>query len=111
MRETNAIAANTGGVTDLRWYKGTDGPLDGVSLQENGEGDLIPKKASTFVISSGFDKNIQIFSADDWAHCKTLQGHSQAVFSTDVTSNADWIVSGGKDRTVKLWARDDQEGI
>lgn len=111
MRETNAIAANTGGVTDLRWYKGTDGPLDGVPLGQNDEGELIPKKASTFVISSGFDKNIQIFSADDWAHCKTLQGHSQAVFSTDVTSNADWIVSGGKDRTVKLWARDDQAGL
>ncbi|KAL5375250.1 hypothetical protein DPSP01_011348 [Paraphaeosphaeria sporulosa] len=111
MRETNAIAANTGGVTDLRWYKGTDGPLDGVPLQDNGDGELVPKKASTFVISSGFDKNIQIFSADDWAHCRTLQGHSQAVFSTDVTSNADWIVSGGKDRTVKLWARDDNEGI
>ncbi|KAF2253574.1 U4/U6 small nuclear ribonucleoprotein-like protein Prp4 [Trematosphaeria pertusa] len=111
MRETNSIAANTGGVTDLRWYKGTDGPTSGVPLQENDEGEVVPKKASTFVISSGFDKNIQVFSADDWAHCRTLQGHSQAVFSTDVTSDATWIVSGGKDRTVKLWARDDQEGI
>lgn len=111
MRETNSIAANTGGVTDLRWFKGTDGPTSGISLQEDDDGELIPKKASTFVVSSGFDKNIQIFSADDWAHCKTLQGHSGPVFSTDVTSDASWIVSGGKDRTVKLWARDDNEGI
>lgn len=110
MREANVIAANTGGVTDLRWYKGVDGPLDYVPMQKK-DGELVPKKASTFVVSSGFDKNVQIFSADDWAHLKTLQGHSQAVFSTDVTSNADWIVSGGKDRTVKLWARDDQQGI
>jgi U4/U6 small nuclear ribonucleoprotein PRP4 len=111
MRETNSIAANTGGVTDLRWFKGTDGPASGVPLQNNADGDPVPKKASTFVISSGFDKNIQVFSADDWAHCKTLQGHSQAVLSTDVASDARWIVSGGRDRTVKLWARDDQEGI
>lgn len=111
MRETNSIAANTGGVTDLRWFRGTDGPTSGVPLQENEAGEVIPKKASTLVISSGFDKNVQIFSADDWAHCRTLQGHSQAVFSTDVTNDAAWIVSGGKDRTVKLWARDDQEGI
>ncbi|KAF2831061.1 U4/U6 small nuclear ribonucleoprotein-like protein Prp4 [Ophiobolus disseminans] len=111
MRESNSIAANTGGVTDLRWFKGTDGPNSGVQMQENSEGELTPKKASTFVISSGFDKNIQIFSADDWAHCKTLQGHSGPVFSTDVTSDAAWIVSGGKDRTVKLWARDDNQGI
>jgi U4/U6 small nuclear ribonucleoprotein PRP4 len=111
MRETNSIAANTGGVTDLRWYQGTDGPASGAPLQQNEEGELIPKKASTFVVSSGFDKNVQIFSADDWAHCKTLQGHSGPVFSADVTSDAAWIVSGGKDRTVKLWSRDDNEGI
>ncbi|KAF1959439.1 U4/U6 small nuclear ribonucleo protein-like protein Prp4 [Byssothecium circinans] len=111
MRETNSIAANSGGVTDLRWFKGTDGPLSGVPLQENETGEPLPKKASTLVVSSGFDKNIQVFSADDWAHCKMLQGHSQAVLSTDVSSDASWIVSGGKDRTVKLWARDDQEGI
>ncbi|KAF2634668.1 WD40 repeat-like protein [Massarina eburnea CBS 473.64] len=111
MRETNSIAANTGGVTDLRWYKGTDSPTSGVPLQEDENGEPLPKKASTFVLSSGFDKNIKVFSADDWALCKTLQGHSQAVLSTDMTSDATWIVSGGKDRTVKLWARDDQEGI
>jgi U4/U6 small nuclear ribonucleoprotein PRP4 len=111
MRESNSIAANTGGVTDLRWFRGTDGPNSGVAMQETSDGELIPKKASTFVVSSGFDKNIQIFSADDWAHCKTLEGHSGPVFSTDVTRDAAWIVSGGKDRTVKLWARDDNEGI
>jgi U4/U6 small nuclear ribonucleoprotein PRP4 len=111
MRESNSIAANTGGVTDLRWFRGTDGPNSGVAMQETSDGELTPKKASTFVVSSGFDKNIQIFSADDWAHCKTLEGHSGPVFSTDVTRDAAWIVSGGKDRTVKLWARDNNEGI
>ncbi|KAJ4982540.1 u4 u6 small nuclear ribonucleoprotein prp4 [Stagonosporopsis vannaccii] len=111
MRETNSIAANTGGVTDLRWYAGTDGPASNLPLQTNDDGELVPKKASTFVVSSGFDKNVHIFSADDWAHCKTLQGHSGPVFSVDVSGDAAWIVSGGKDRTVKLWARDDGEGI
>ncbi|KAF2869254.1 U4/U6 small nuclear ribonucleoprotein-like protein Prp4 [Massariosphaeria phaeospora] len=111
MRESNSIGANSGGVTDLRWYKGMDGPTSGVPLQKNDNGELIPKKASTMVVSSGFDKNIQIFSADDWALIKTLKGHSQAVLSTDISCNAAWVVSGGKDRTVKLWARDDQEGL
>lgn len=111
MRETNAIGANSGGVTDLRWYKGTDGPNSGVPLTTGADGELVPKKASTVVVSSGFDKNIQVFSADDWSLCKTLKGHAGAVLSTDISSNAAWIVSGGKDRTVKLWARDDMEGI
>ncbi|KAF2786122.1 WD40 repeat-like protein [Melanomma pulvis-pyrius CBS 109.77] len=111
MRETNSIGANSGGVTDLRWLKGTDGPTSGVALQENAEGELIPKKASTLVVSSGFDKNIQIFSADDWSLCKTLKGHSQAVLSTDISSDAVWICSGGKDRTIKLWSREDLKGL
>jgi U4/U6 small nuclear ribonucleoprotein PRP4 len=111
MRETNSIGANSGGVTDLRWYRGTDGPGSGVDLRKDANGEFIPKKASTVVVSCGFDKNIQIFSADDWALCKTLKGHSGAVLSTDISRDASWIVSGGKDRTVKLWSRDDQEGI
>lgn len=103
MRETNSIAANTGGVTDLRWYQGSDGPASGLPLQRDADGDLAPKHASTFVVSAGFDKNVHLFSADDWAHCKTLHGHAGPVFSADVTRDAKWIVSGGKDRTVKLW--------
>lgn len=111
MRETNSIGANTGGVTDLRWYKGTDGPLSGVPLRVDDQGEFIPKKASSLVVSSGFDKNIQIFSADDWALCKTLKGHAGPVLSTDISRDAAWVVSGGKDRTVKLWSRDDHQGI
>ncbi|OCK77901.1 U4/U6 small nuclear ribonucleo protein Prp4 [Lepidopterella palustris CBS 459.81] len=110
-RETNNIGANTGGVTDLRWFKGTDGPASGKALQRDEDGTLIPKKAGTFFVSCGFDKSVNIFSADDWALCKSLKGHSGNVLSTDVTNDGKWICSSGHDRTVKLWARDDQEGI
>ncbi|KAF2468141.1 U4/U6 small nuclear ribonucleoprotein-like protein Prp4 [Lindgomyces ingoldianus] len=111
MRETNSIGANSGGVTDLRWYKGTDGSATGAALRRDEDGELIPKKASTVIVSAGFDKNIKIFSADDWSLCKSLKGHQSPVLSTDISRDAAWICSGGKDRTVKLWARDDQEGI
>ncbi|KAF2271968.1 WD40 repeat-like protein [Westerdykella ornata] len=111
MRETNSIGANSGGVTDLRWYRGTDGPSSGIPLRVNEKGELVPKKASTIVVSSGFDKSIKVFCADDWALCKTLKGHAGPVLSTDISRGAAWIVSGGKDRTVKLWSRDDMEGI
>jgi U4/U6 small nuclear ribonucleoprotein PRP4 len=111
MRETNSIGANSGGVTDLRWYRGTDGPSSGVPLRVDDNGEIVPKKASTLVVSSGFDKNIQVFSADDWALCKTLKGHAGPVLSTDISRDASWIASGGRDRTVKLWSRDDQQGI
>ena len=126
VRETASIGAHRGGVSELRWFKGTDGPLGGQMPQmakgdmtmTNGDGDEEasqpvpqPKKAGTFFVSSGFDKAVNVFSADDWALCKSLTGHDGTVLAADVTADSKWIASCGRDRTVKLWARDDMEGI
>jgi len=130
VRETASIGAHKGGVSDLRWYKGTDGPLSG-KVPETSKEDVTmtngdseehpdeaeaqpvpqPKKAGTFFVSSGFDKAVNVFSADDWALCKSLTGHDGTVLAADVTLDSKWIASCGRDRTVKLWARDDMEGI
>ncbi|KAF2173020.1 hypothetical protein M409DRAFT_16970 [Zasmidium cellare ATCC 36951] len=120
VKESASIGAHMGGVSDLRWFKGTDGPLSGNTPQAdttmtNGDGeeheDIQPKKSGTFIVSSGFDKAVNIFSADDWALCKSLTGHDGTVLAVDTTSDAKWIASCGRDRTVKLWARDDMEGL
>lgn len=120
VRETASIGAHVGGVSDLRWFKGTDGPLSGQTprsdtIMTNGDADdteaTQPKKSGTFIVSSGFDKAVNIFSADDWALCKSLTGHDGTVLAVDVTADSKWIASCGRDRTVKLWARDDMEGI
>ena len=155
VREVGNLGAHRGGVSDLRWFKGTDGPLSGKMPERapedvemtngdetnseakphpnsNGEGEdedsggdnstgeensransssgFLPKKSGTFLVSSGFDKAVNIFSADDWALCKSLTGHDGTVLSTDVTSDAGWIVSCGRDRTVKLWGMEDGTG-
>ena len=108
------VPGHQGGVTDLRWFKGIDGmatfPLD-TNLQNGGSHELVPKKAGTFVVSSGFDKDVKIYSADDWSLVKTLSGHSGNVLSVDVSQDSKWIVSSGYDRTVKLWGREDGEGV
>jgi len=112
MKETASIGAHKGGVTDLRWYKGMDGPMnqhgdmDGIDVT-----DPKPAKAGTFFVSGGFDKNVNIFSSDDWVLCKSLSGHSGNVLAVDVTADAKWIASSSHDRTVKLWARDDMEAL
>lgn len=111
VKETASIGAHTGGVTDLTWFKGTDGPLSIERPAKDEEGEYIPKKAATFLVSSGFDRSIKIFSADDWAVCKTLTAHSGNVTGVDVAPDSKWIASCGRDRTVKLWQRDDGEGI
>jgi U4/U6 small nuclear ribonucleoprotein PRP4 len=134
VRATGGLGAHSGNVSDLRWFKGIDGPLVGsASLpasgavdtdvkMENGSAkddeqrpdrdrDRTPRKAGTFFVSGGFDKNVNVYSADDWALARQLSGHSGNVLSVDVSDDSRWIASSGHDRTVKLWARDDMEGI
>ena len=136
VRESASLGAHKGGVSDLRWFKGTDGPLSGHALQksvidstmtddnagadERSESEdrdqapgesFIPKKSGTFVLTSGFDHAVNIFSADDWALCKSLTGHDGTVLSCDTTADATWVVSCGRDRTVKVWGREDEGAL
>lgn len=114
VRNIGGIGAHNGNVSDLRWFKGIDGSTAGNNDAEMGNGiknELQPQKAGTFFVSSGFDKNVNIFSADDWSLVKQLSGHSGNVLSVDVSQDSKWIASSGHDRTVKLWGRYDGEGI
>ena len=69
-----------------------------------------PKKAGTFFVSSGFDKALNVFSADDWSLCKSLTGHDSTVLSCDVDAKGKWVVSCGRDRTVKVWSMESTDG-
>lgn len=99
------VGAHKSVVSDLRWYKG-----DGMA-RSAGEGGEGPKKGGTFFASAGFDKRVNVFSADDWGVVCSLSGHTGNVHSVDVSKDARWIVSGGYDRTVKIWGRNDGEGL
>ncbi len=136
VRGVGGVGAHRGVVSDLRWFKGSSSSSpspnttngisnppkrsDGGEIKSDDGGEVksdtatnepTPKKAGTFFVSSGFDKNVNIFSADDWALAKTLSGHSGNVLSVDVSGDARWIASCGHDRTVKLWGREDGLGI
>ena len=117
VRESGGIGAHKGNVSDLKWWKGSDFniPDNNVTMANGGTdlkpSEMTPTKKGSFFVSSGFDKNVNIFSADDWALAKSLTGHSGNVLSTDVSADAKWIVSSGHDRTVKLWGRDDGEAL
>ncbi|KAL8734037.1 MAG: hypothetical protein Q9166_001798 [cf. Caloplaca sp. 2 TL-2023] len=113
VQSVGAVGAHQRGVTDLRWYKGTHA-IDDSNSVANGSAavtDLTPKKAGTFFVSGGFDKNVNIFSADDWSLAKSLSGHSGNVLGVDVSADSRWITSCGHDRTVKLWGCEDGQGI
>lgn len=111
VRGVGGVGAHKSVVSDLRWFKGADNPSNGRMPETDEKGDPKPKKSGTFFVSSGYDKNVNIFSADDWALAKTLSGHSGNVMSVDVSMDGKWIASSGQDRTVKLWGCDDGGGV
>ncbi|KAH8701017.1 putative pre-mRNA splicing factor [Talaromyces proteolyticus] len=108
---SGSIGAHKSVVSDVRWYKGGDASYLPSTSAENGDEMVTdesntppqPRKAGTFFVSSGFDKNVNIFSADDWSMIKSLTGHSGNVLSVDVSNDARWIASASHDRTIKLW--------
>ena len=108
---SGGVGAHKSVVSDLRWFKGIDNPSEGGEVKLDEKGDKVPKKAGTFFVSAGFDKCVNVFSADDWGRVQSLTGHTGNVHSVDVTNDARWIVSGGYDRTVKIWGRNDGEGL
>lgn len=109
VQRTGGIGAHSSAVSDMRWYKGLDDPVNGIPPGTDDKGAQLPKKSSTFFVSSGFDRNVKVFSADDWTLIQTLSGHTGPVSSVDYSRDGKWIVSGGHDRTVKLWGRNDGE--
>ena len=115
VKNIGGLGAHNGNVSDLRWFKGIDGdaslPSADVKMQNGDAHELVPRKAGTFFVSSGFDKSVNVYSADDWSLAKRLSGHSGNVLSVDVSQDSKWIASGGHDRTVKLWGREDGEGV
>ena len=112
VRGTGGVGAHRGVVSDLRWFKGLDSSSSNSPLPYRDEkGELQPRKSGTFFVSSGFDKNVNVFSADDWALARTLSGHSGNVLSVDISGDGRWIASCGHDRTVKLWGCDDGGGV
>ncbi|KAK4150750.1 WD40-repeat-containing domain protein [Chaetomidium leptoderma] len=111
VQRSGGIGAHTSAVSDVRWFKGLDDPVGGNPPGEDEKGMQIPKKSGTFLVSAGFDHKVNIFSADDWGLVQSLSGHTGPVASVDVSRDGRWIVSGGHDRTVKLWGRNDSAGI
>ncbi|KAL1997906.1 hypothetical protein VTN02DRAFT_450 [Thermoascus thermophilus] len=115
VRNIGSIGAHRAVVSDVRWYKGTESSSlsylpsvpNGAAMDIDGAtptpAPAQPRRSGTFFVSSGFDKNVKIFSADDWSLVKSLSGHSGNVLSVDISNDAKWIASCGHDRTVKLW--------
>lgn len=105
------LAGNTGGVADLRVFRGLDDPVEGEPLGHDEKGTQIPKMSGTFFATSGFDRKVNVYSMDDHSVINSLESHTGPVSSVDISRDGRWIVSGSHDRTIKLWARNEMEPL
>ena len=92
--ELFSIPAHTKLVSDVRFHSG-NGVADEDGFNTNG----------SCLATSSYDGTVKIWSADNWILINTLKGHNEKVMSCDISdaNNAINFVSGGWDRTVKLW--------
>lgn len=73
-----------------------------VTDENDASGEFLDTNGS-YLITSSFDGNISIWSADNWTKMKTLQGHTDKVMSCDINGEGTSIATCGWDRTVRLW--------
>ena len=112
VQTVGGIGAHSSAVADVRWFKGLDDPINGtIPPGVDEKGAQLPIKSSSFIVTAGFDHKVKIFSAGDWAPVQELSAHTGPVASCDVSRDGKWIVSGGNDRTIKLWGRNDSGGF
>ena len=109
--EVATLGAHNNGIADLRWFKGTDGPLTTDLPAKDERGDWLPKKSATLFVTGGFDRSAKIWSADDWMPIKTFNAHDRTVTGIDISNDMKYVVSCSLDKTIKLWARDDLQAI
>lgn len=58
-----------------------------------------------YLVTGSFDHTVKVWSGRDWAPMRTLIGHEDKVTCIDISPNSGYFVSGGRDRTFKIWAR------
>ncbi|KAM0752136.1 WD40 repeat-like protein [Meredithblackwellia eburnea MCA 4105] len=75
-------------------------------VEEQGKADV--PLSGLFLVSSGYDGMIKVWSADDWQLVKSLTSDKDGkVMSVDVSSNAKFLASAEYTRTFKLWSNPD----
>jgi U4/U6 small nuclear ribonucleoprotein PRP4 len=102
--EIFTIPAHTKIVSEVRFFHRRD--RDGLSTSVDDQYGSNPETLDsngTFLVTSSYDGLVNIWSSDNWVKVKSLKGHNDKVLCCDINGSGSAIVSGGWDRSVKLW--------
>lgn len=62
-----------------------------------------------FIVSGSEEGTIFIWDVTSKKVLQRLEGHEGVVLSVDTQPEGNWLVSGGLDRTVRIWRSDDSD--
>lgn len=87
----------------------TDGASSGGGVSPDSAPTATPAldekyKEGMYLVSSGYDGMVKIWSADDWQLAKTLSTDAGKVMSVDIAPGGAYIISGSWNRSFQLFA-------
>jgi len=59
--------------------------------------------------SAGKDGGIKYWDGDTWENILSLKGHHGEVWAMAQNSRGDWIASAGRDKSIRIWSRTDEQ--
>jgi U4/U6 small nuclear ribonucleoprotein PRP4 len=113
----HTIPAHKSSVSDLRFYRtpaildqptpSTNGDVDMDASDDKPEQDTKPdepiSRNGLYLVTSGFDSTVRIWSADDWQLVKSLATNAGKVMSVDVSRDGKYIASASYNRSFHLF--------
>lgn len=113
------IPAHKSTVSDVRFFRFDQASHASLShsLHDRSNGTLsAPSEAAhnvddqfsegMYLVSSGYDGMVKIWSADDWQLAKTLSTDAGKVMSVDLSPGGAYVASGSWNRSIQLYARE-----
>ncbi|KAF8673466.1 pre-mRNA processing factor 4 (PRP4) like [Rhizoctonia solani] len=108
--------ARSSSSTDVKIEDGEDGSKmeeDKPAITDEIMDDRIPSKPvgnlhlpipGLFLVSSGYDGMVKVWSADDWQLVKAMSADAGKVMSADISSDGQFIASGSWNRSYQLFS-------
>ncbi|EJD07698.1 WD40 repeat-like protein [Fomitiporia mediterranea MF3/22] len=123
LRPLYTIPAHRSNVSDIRFFRGNNLPVDRVQdVKMKDEGDDIDDadvsadksgvskeheeryRCGLYFATAGYDGLVKLWSADDWQLLRTLTTDAGKVMSVDLSNDGKYLVSGTYNRNFQLYA-------
>lgn len=114
------IPAHVSNVSDVRFFRGDDLPskatsgdvtMNSVDDDQDKNHDFTDAdieewkyRSGLYLVSSGYDGLVKMWSADDWQLLRTLSTDAGKVMSVDLSSDAKLMASGTYNRNFQLFS-------